>query len=266
MLEYNNMNSPFNKVFLYKSTTTVKTPENLIICESPENYNQLLENDTEGLCELIGGKNQQIKPIIDIDQFNTDIDIEAFKTDLNEIFPNKKIKSCKRKPRPYNGRMKYSYRVYVQGVRISYINLKQLILEKLKTKYDGIDDGLYSSNRILYTPNTKYKYDLKTKKYYEVPQLKLMDDAELFECCASYIEESFEDWDLKMPPIEIKKQIIEPKFNDNDNDDNDDDETPNKYNRLVNLIKLISPIRSDNFDTWIKFDWCLINILSLIHI
>jgi hypothetical protein len=123
------MNSPFNKVFLYKSTTTVKTPENLIICESPENYNQLLENVTKGLCELIGGKNQQIKPIIDIDQFNTDIDIEAFKTDLNEIFPNKEIKYCKRKPRPYNGKMKYSYRVYIQDVRISYLNLKKLILE-----------------------------------------------------------------------------------------------------------------------------------------
>jgi hypothetical protein len=258
------MNSPFNKVFLYKSTTTEKNPENLIICESPENYNQLLENDTEGLCELIGGEHQQIKPIIDIDQYKTDIDIEAFKTDLNVIFPNKEIKYCKRNPRPYNGRMKYSYRVYVQDVRISYINLKTL-LEEFKTKYNGIDDGLYIKNRILYTPNTKYKYDLKTKKYYEVPQLKLMDDAELFECCASYIEESFEDWDLKMPPIEIKKQIIEPKINDNDND-NDYDETPNKYNRLVHLINLISPFRSDNFDTWIKFDWCLINICNKEHI
>ena len=260
-----NMKSPFNKVLIYKSTKTVKTPENLIICESPEEYNQLLENDKEGLCELIGGKNQQIKPIIDIDQYNTDIDIEAFKTDLNEIFPNKEFKYCKRKPRPYNGKMKYSYRVYVQDVRISYINLKQLILEiyKLNIKYPGIDDGLYIPSRILYTPNTKYKYDLKLKKYYEVPQLKIMDDAELFECCASYIEETFEDWDLKMPPIEIKKEIIEPKFNDNDNDY---DETPNKYNRLVHLINMISPIRSDNFDTWIKFNWCLINICNKEHI
>ena len=72
------MNSPFNKVLLYKNTKTLKTTENLIICESLDNYNQLLENDKEGLCELIGGENQQIKPIIDIDQYNTDIDIEAF--------------------------------------------------------------------------------------------------------------------------------------------------------------------------------------------
>ena len=33
----------------------------------------------------------------DLEQFNTDIDIEAFKTDLNVIFPNKEIKYCKRK-------------------------------------------------------------------------------------------------------------------------------------------------------------------------
>jgi hypothetical protein len=75
------------------------------------------------------------------------------------------------------------------------------------TKYDYIEKGLYSSNRISYTPNTRYKYDNKFNKYYEVPQLKLMDDAKLFECCASYIEESFEDWDLKMPHIEVKKKV-----------------------------------------------------------
>jgi hypothetical protein len=255
------MNSPFNKVLIFKSTQTKKTPENLIICESPENYNQLLENDKEGLCELIGGENQQIKPIIDIDQYNTDIDIEAFKTDLNVIFPNKEIKYCKRKPRPYNGRMKYSYRVYVQDVRISYINLKQLILEiyKLKTKYDGIDDRLYISNRILYTPNTKYKYDLKLKKYYEVPPLKIMDDAELFECCASYIEESFEDWDLKMPPIEIKKSLKEEiKFND-DLCDN----TETSYNGKLNFNEIISKLSKDratNYNDWFYVGVALINL------
>ena len=84
--------------------------------------------------------------------------------------------------------MKYSYRIYVQDVRILYTNLKHLLLEehKLNTKYDCIDKGLYIPNRILYTPNTKYEYDQKFNKYYEVPKLKLMDDAELFECCASY--------------------------------------------------------------------------------
>ena len=124
MLKYN-MNSPFNKVFLYKNTTVIKTPENMIICESPEHYNQLLENDKEGLCELISGKNQ-IKPIIDMDQ---NCNVNAFINDLNEFFPNKDIKYCKRNPRPFTGKMKFSYRVYIQDVRISYLNLKKLLLE-----------------------------------------------------------------------------------------------------------------------------------------
>ena len=176
------MNSPFNKVLLYKNTKTLKTPENLIICESEEQYNQLLANDTEGLVELIGGESQQIKPILDIDQYLVDIDINALIADINIIFPNKEIKYNRRPPRPYNGRMKYSYRLYIQDVRISYINLKQLLNDNdLFNKYSGIDKGLYISNRILYTPNTKYKYDQKFNKYYEVPQLKLMNDAELFE-------------------------------------------------------------------------------------
>ena len=260
MYKYNNMNSPFNKVFLYENTQIIKTPENLIICESPETYNQLLENDKKGLCKLIGGENQQIKPIIDIDQYYNDIDINAFITDLNEIFPNKSIKCCNRKPRPYNGKMKYSYRVYVQNVRISYINLKRLLEEhKLKTKYDGIDITLYIDKRILYTPNTKYKYDLKAKRYYEVPQLKLMDDAELFECCASYIEESFEDWDMKMPPIEIKKSFKDKiKFND-DLCDNTETSYDGKLN-FNEIITKLSKERSSNYNDWFYIGVALINL------
>ena len=72
----------------------------MLICESPKHYNQFLENDREGLCETKGGEDKQIKPITDIVQFNTDTDIEAFKTDLNVMFPNKAIilaiKGCKR--------------------------------------------------------------------------------------------------------------------------------------------------------------------------
>jgi hypothetical protein len=64
-----------------------------------------------------------------------------------------------------------------------------------------------------------------------------MDDAELFECCASYIEESFEDWDLNMPLIEIKKEIkIEPKFYDDD--DKQYDDTFNIYKLLLNLVQI----------------------------
>ncbi len=37
------MSNPFNKVFSYKNTKTLKTPENVIICESPEHYMGLIQ-------------------------------------------------------------------------------------------------------------------------------------------------------------------------------------------------------------------------------
>ena len=261
MLKYN-MNSPFNKVLLYKNTKTLKTPENLIICESEEQYNQLLANDTEGLVELIGGESQQIKPILDIDQYLVDIDINALIADINIIFPNKEIKYNRRPPRPYNGRMKYSYRLYIQDVRISYINLKQLLNDNdLFNKYSGIDKGLYISNRILYTPNTKYKYDQKFNKYYEVPQLKLMNDAELFECCASYIEETFEDWDLKFPPIENKKNYKERDDFKYDSNLVDTDEKP--YDGKLNFNEIITKLskkRATEYNDWFYIGVSLINL------
>ncbi len=59
------------------------------------------------------------------------------------------------------------------------------------TRCDGIDKGLYSSDRILCTPNTKYNMII------------------------NLIGESFEDWALKIPPIEIKKDFkFEPKYDD----------------------------------------------------
>ena len=39
-------------------------------------------------------------------------------------------------------------------------------------------------------------------------------------------------------------------------------ESPDKYNRLSGLIKLLSPKRSECFDTWIKLAWCIINICN----
>jgi len=44
--------------------------------------------------------------------------------------------------------------------------------------------------------------------------------------------------------------------------DDDEDESPDKYNRLSSLIDKISPFRAEEFDTWIKFDWCIINICN----
>jgi hypothetical protein len=92
-----------------------------------------------------------------------------------------------------------------------------------------------------------------------VPKLKLMDDAELFECCASYIEESFEDWDLKMPPIENKKSVRdEIKFNE-ELFDNAETSYDGKLN-FNEIITKLSNKRADDNNDWIAILITLINL------
>ena len=52
---------------------------------------------------------------------------------------------------------------------------------------DIVDTSVYSSNRRLFTPLSQRKRNLI------VPQLKVIKGS-LFGCCATYIEEDFEDY------------------------------------------------------------------------
>ncbi len=76
-----------------------------------------------------------------------------------------------------------------------------------------------------------------------------MDGDDLFECCASYIEESFEAWDLKMPPIEDKKSLKEEiKFNDDLCDVSD-----TSYDDKLNFNEIISNLSKElatNYNDW----------------
>ena len=88
-------------------------------------------------------------------------------------------------------------------------------------------------------------------------------ECDVFDCCASYINEEYEDWDAKIPTEtfleEIHRVINTPLAVDNDNDE---DEAPDKYNRLTGLMKHLSAKRSDNYETWRDMVWCIINICS----
>ena len=55
--------------------------------------------------------------------------------DINKVFPDKSIYYAKRDPREYKGKMKYSYRFYVDGVRITSKNLKALLMDLTKIKF-----------------------------------------------------------------------------------------------------------------------------------
>lgn len=182
-------NTKYGKVFLYTDLLTQDYNDFKIIDDEVGLAN-LLSIDKKGMAEVVGGENQQVKPFFDLDCMGEDIDIKVFIGKIQNIFPNKKIKWCKRKPRPYNGKMKYSYRVYVSGVKISSSNIEIILQQNgLINEYGKmIDLSVYSKNRRLYMPLTKYKYDRITKKNWEVPKLELGEDASLFDCCASYIE------------------------------------------------------------------------------
>jgi len=251
MLKYN-MNNCFNKVFITKWNDRNDRYE----CDNIEGYKQHLKQNPD-MVENIGEYNQQIKPIFDIDAYDTDPDINSIITDINKIFPNKPVKYAKRDPREFKGKNKYSYRFYVQDVRITSKNLKALLIENGFDKKTIYDMSIYDKNKILFLPLTTKKTDNKA-----VPSLNPIN-CDIFDCCASHIKENYEDWDSKFKEEQKKedvKKMVQPS--EIIDDDNDYDETPNKYNRLVHLINLISPIRSDNFDTWIKFNWCLINICN----
>jgi len=243
------MEKIFNNVRIYESVKSNR--DNLLYIDNELAIYNLLKFDKKGIVELVGAPNQKVKPFFDLDQKCTDINLNSFINDLNQIFPNKTIKSCKRRPRLEKGKMKFSYRVYVSAVMISSSNIKQLIIDyKLKDKYDAIDLSVYDSNKCLHIPNTKYKLDRRTDNFCEVPKLELMDDANLFECCASYIEEHFEDWDLKMKKIVID----EPKINYKQLIDDDDDEfnCKDKYNYdfILEIINNLNPDRAKEYNDW----------------
>ena len=88
-------------------------------------------------------------------------------------------------------------------------------------------------------------------------------ECDVFDCCASYIKEEYEDWDAKIPKEtfgeEIQRVINTPLAVDNDNDE---DEIPDKYNRLSGLMKHLSAKRSDDYETWRDMVWCIINICN----
>lgn len=227
-------------------------------CDNVKGYKQHLK-ENPNMVELIGAYGQQIKPVFDVDAYNNDIDIASVISKINEVFPEKAVYYAKREPREYKKHgMKYSYRFYVDGVRINYKNLKTLLSDNGFDKIKMYDMSIYEKNKVLFLPLTTQK-----EKGCEVPELKLCNTADIFKCCASYIQEDFEDWDLKFPEDAPKAEpvITKPTIED-DEDDEDEDESPDKYNRLSGLIKLLSPKRSERFDTWIKLPWCIINICN----
>lgn len=211
-----------------------------------------------GICEIVGLEELQVKPYFDIDIiqpkdiiFNENI-IEDIEKDI-KLISNNDIYISKRPPREKDTKIKYSYRLYLKA-RITYSNIP-ILFKPVFDKYKIIDKSVYNINRILFTPlNTIKKDD-------EVPKLETLK-GDIFDNCATYIKEDYNDLDLLITKVVQTKPEKTNDNNDNNDDGNDIEETPNKYNRLEYLIGLLKEERSECFDTWIKINWCIINICN----
>ena len=144
-----------------------------------------------GICEIVGLKEFQVKPYFDIDA-KIDLDktfdetiIDNIENDIKQIC-NVEIYKSKREPREHDGKMKYSYRLYLEA-RISFHNIP-ILFKNVFDKYDIIDNSVYNHNRILFTPLNRIKKDDV------VPQLDCIK-GKIFENCATYIKEEYIDLD-----------------------------------------------------------------------
>ena len=192
-----------------------------VLTKTEKDYKKLLKN-MDALIELVGGKDQQVKPYFDDDMLKEKN--ERFeKTDeimylsqscqkIHEMFPGKPIYTTKRPAkdengnilREKNGKVQYSYHFTVGGVRISNKNIKKL-MEKhgLGEHNKPFDTNIYDPNRGLFSIYTYKKVDKKTNKIIEVPQfipfdiygMQDMSNINITDYWVSYIEEDYEDWD-----------------------------------------------------------------------
>ena len=229
-------------------------------CNTEQDFKEYIEKNNDA-CESIGKKGQFIKPIFDIDAYGTDINVDDVKNDINQLYPNKTINYAKREPRNDAKKgMKYSYRFYVDGVKTTSYQIKQLALRNGLDRNKIYDMSIYDDNKVLYLPLTTYKKTMKKAcmSCTTVPSLEPVD-CDIFKCCASYIQEDFEDWTNRNPDI-IKKEkdvVIEEIVKDNDNDVID---TKYIISKMTSYISKFKNERSDNYDTWTKMVWCIMNV------
>ena len=244
------------------------------ICNTPEEVVKFI-NEGKAPTEYIGTK--QIKPCFDVDlempknhHFEEVMSLSKWGNNIAQILKNPKqkldIKIIERPKREKGDNIKYSYHFVVNNIRISPANLKKLIIDNAFGSDKPFDQSIYRDGG-LYPVYSNKKYNPKTKKIEEIPQLvpidmfkmKDMTEINIFDYCPSYIQEDFEDWDAKMIPIQTK----EAKYDDDDDDKDTGTMTRIQgYNDLniEEIITKLSASRADNYDEWLNMMFCIMNI------
>ena len=287
-----NMNTPksqiYNKVLLTcafeKNINDTDKKYRPYKCVDPENYLEVLQGISCPL-EYIGLPNQQIKPCVDIeytidkltkyDKFAIQSDLLKYSNNLQEALklPNgndivdiqRPIRPCDKDP----NKLKVSYHLIVDNRRISQSLLKVILENAGLLNNMPFDGSIYGNGRGLHPVYSKYKRDKKTNQRVEVPQLvpydmwkgvlELEESCDISACCASYIEEDFEDLDKKfgylLPKEEEKKE--KPTTQAIKVDNNESEEFQNIS--LDELICHLNQERAKDRDSWINGMWAIMN-------
>ena len=231
------------------------------LCDNEKGYYQYLKHH-KGMCEKIGEYKQYIKPVFDVDAYKTDINIDEVKHIINDIFPDKPIYYCKREPRDTEKGLKYSYRFYVDKVKLYILNMNKLV-KHLKSN-PIFDTGIYNKSRLLFLPYTTMKIGVN------VPELKIIE-GDLFKCCASYVEEDFEDWNDKVTDecdeCDEKPVIIEKIDTCEEIEEEEEDMEDIEYKKsktfiayLKEHIKHFKKARAEDYNDWLEIIMCICNI------
>ena len=241
----------YKRVLISNSTNEERT-----FITNEEDYT-ILKDLRKGLFkELVGLPDFKVKPYFDVEP-KGEFDykkFDEFEEDLKKVV-DVPIYSMGRKARKVkNGEIKHSRRYYMKA-QITFTNIP-ILFKEVFDKYDFIDKGVYSKHRQLHLPLTNMKAHEK------VPQMKLIK-GNIFDNCATYIEEDYEDLDLRV----VKKELSDVdrlinKIKDMDIKDEDNENDNDKYNKLQKLIKLMKEKRSTNRDTWINVCWAIMNICN----
>lgn len=232
-------------------------------CRNETDYLTYLKTNPD-MCEVIGEFQQYIKPVFDVDAYNKDIDVDSVKSDINKMFPEKSIYYSKRASRETKKGIKYSYRFYVDGVKIFSSTLKDLIKSHNLDKNPIYDLSIYDKNKVLLLPLTTKKMDG------EAPILQPVD-CHFVKCCASYVEDDFEDWNKKVDIIEKEKgsklltQINticekQEQKEEEDEEERKDRKSEGFYKIVTKHVLALSDERAANYQDWLEMIMCIINI------
>lgn len=202
--------------------------------------------------EIVGLMEYQIKPFFDLDP-RGEFDykkFEEFEEDLKKII-DVPIYSSGRKAREEDGIIKHSRRYYIKA-KITYTNIL-IVFKELFDKYEGIiDSSIYNKNRKMFLPLT----NMKLKK--KVPQLKLIK-GDLFDNCATYIQEDYEDLDLRVETKVIKEESDVDRLLKRFNDIKMETEEDNNLN-FTEIMTKLSKERATKYQDWLYIGVSLINL------